>query len=47
MLRFQGVYGMDESEMANGKLHGKQYKWVSIIPWTVLFLNFNLSIAPE
>ncbi|XP_032578168.1 prolyl 4-hydroxylase subunit alpha-1 [Drosophila sechellia] len=25
MMRFQGVYGMDESEMANGKLHGKQY----------------------
>ncbi|EDV53286.2 prolyl 4-hydroxylase subunit alpha-2 isoform X1 [Drosophila erecta] len=25
MLRFQGVYGLDESEMANGKLFGKQY----------------------
>ncbi|XP_043653026.1 prolyl 4-hydroxylase subunit alpha-1 isoform X2 [Drosophila teissieri] len=25
LLRFQGIYGLDESEMANGILYGKQY----------------------
>jgi len=26
LLRFQGVYGLNASEMANGKLSDKQYK---------------------